>query len=58
MMKDFSEVASDNDFVNLVGKKPLELQRSYLKFVGILEDFKRSTVINPVFFKLEHLILR
>ena len=58
MMEEFRQVASDNDFVKLVGKKPLEFQRSYLKFIDSLKYFKRSTVIDPQFYKLEYNILR
>ena len=58
MMEEFRQVASDNDFVKLVGKKPLELQRTYLEFVDSLNNFKSSTVIDPQFYKLEYNILR
>ena len=57
-MEEFNEVASENDFVDLVGKKPLEFQRYYLEFVESLKYFKSSTVIDPQFYKLENNILR
>ena len=57
MMDEFRQVASDFDFVNLVGKKPLEFQRSYLEFVENLKYFKSSTVIDPQFYKLENIYI-
>ena len=58
MMEEFRKVASDNDFVDLVGKKPLDFQKSYLEFVESLQYFKSSTVIDPQFYKLENIISR